>query len=270
MSYRITDRRGHTVGYAHHQGAELLGALLVGAGMIGLAVVLAPILAVLYGIGWVLPWYLVFWTWATELPLTRFPNLNGVLVLAALGLTGAVLVRVVRFHIMLLHALGHVVSMLLAALMAAIWLGLVYLGVGAPLALFALAGAWLFSSPNVLYITLGVLLMPAVVFQTDYWTWLLPLVLPIGWGCGHLVRLVTRSDFLVTASNLTAGAGATFLLMAGLVWLGMVGLQWVTGLDNWGLMALGAVAGPGIYGLLKGAYRVLTQGVRTVEDMKTG
>lgn len=74
MRYRISDSSGRTVGYATDQGAEALGIVLV----VGLAIVLLPIVLLLVGV-------MTYWSWATALvPITPFPNLNGILVTLAL------------------------------------------------------------------------------------------------------------------------------------------------------------------------------------------
>lgn len=74
MRYRISDSSGRTVGYATDQGAEALGIVLV----VGLAIVLLPIVLLVVGV-------MTYWSWATALvPITPFPNLNGILVTLAL------------------------------------------------------------------------------------------------------------------------------------------------------------------------------------------
>ncbi len=70
MSYRISDSSGRTVGYATSQGAEAMGIVLA----LGLAIVLLPVVLVVIGV-------MTYWSWATAIvPITPFPNLNGIVV----------------------------------------------------------------------------------------------------------------------------------------------------------------------------------------------
>jgi hypothetical protein len=77
--YRIKDRSGRTIGYAENTTDQFLGGVLGGILAVVLFLIIGPIVLTALGAGWVV---VTVWNWGTHLPITPFPNLNGVLIVA--------------------------------------------------------------------------------------------------------------------------------------------------------------------------------------------
>jgi len=94
MPYIIKDPSGKTIGRAVDEGEEIVG-MFIGAGLILIVgVILAPIIfaVAVFPLG-VSAWQ-YSWNLATQVPISPFPNLNGVLVIVGIAFIGAFS----RFH----------------------------------------------------------------------------------------------------------------------------------------------------------------------------
>ncbi|GIK76156.1 MAG: hypothetical protein BroJett021_51440 [Chloroflexota bacterium] len=216
MSYRVTDKSGKTVGYVRDQSTELAGMLIGGVALIALSIILIPVIAVGYGLMWGWQAFFIFWLWATNLPLTPFPNLNGVLVIIGIGITGAGLVRYVRIHLVLLLSITHILSLLLGTFLVVCWLAVILIPIGVVITLPLLVIAWLFSTDA----PLAVLNLPIELFNANPWLLLFaPLLYPVGWLCAKVIGIYDKKGMLVTTDQLSPSVGKSFLLIAILTYL---------------------------------------------------
>lgn len=223
MSYRITDKKGRTVGYARDQGAELAAAILGGIVLIGLAIVLVPFVIVGAGLYFSGVAFLIYWEWATQIGITPYPNINGVIVVVITGITGAGLVRYLRIHLVLLAALLHMLQLFIIVLVVLIWIAAVIIP--------ALVLIWLpIAIVNWLFWT-GLPLIDYRGFAQDtfFWlarkeflVWLTPLIFPFGWLCALVLSKFDRRGWIVNQSNVEPKVGRNFVVLGIFTWAGML------------------------------------------------
>jgi hypothetical protein len=263
MSYRITDRKGKTIGYVGDHRLELLVMAIGGTVLLGLAIIIAPLVAIGMGLQLLIPWYLIFWNWATSLPLTPFPNLNGILVIATIGVIGGLLVRYARIHLILLYPLGHIASLVFAVIMAAVSIGIVFLIIRPTIGILLFVIAWLFSSHIPLVVLVHFDMLRDMLIGVP---WLTPVLLPLRWVCFRIIGMFDKRDRFVSSSMLSPTIGFNFVVMAIESWAGMLLAHVFFSMEGISLLAFGAILGATLWGVLNGLYRVSILGEQGDSD----
>jgi len=279
MSFRITNRNGKTIGYARDQSLDLLGVLIVGVVVIVMGIIILPIYVVVVGVQTVLPWYLMFWDWASNLPLTPFPNLNGLIVVAVIGLAGGLLHQYVPLHSLLFYMIGNLfrfvaldiflgmVKLIVVFVTSGLIMGLVFvLPIFFLTWLFTKTGEPLFSgsvfSPFLTFVW-GIDLS-AIDFLFEY-TWIIslvfPLIFPLSWVCGWIIvkvahkyqktnRIKFNDDYFLPEE----GIKRLYTVIAS--WLGMFLLH--ANMSGVELFVFGTLLGVIIWGGARGTYRLIS------------
>lgn len=275
MKYRVTNQRGKTIGYVRDQSLDLLGVLIVGVVVVAMGIVILPIYVVIVGVQTVLPWYLMFWDWASNLPLTPFPNLNGMIIITAIGVTGGVIHQFLPLHILLFYAFGNVVRLLvLDVILGIIGLLITFVGcgliIGLTLGLPISLAFWLFTTTGgSLWYFLGEgIFSPVVVpvawvlhFIKEYswYLWVAPIFFPLSRICGSIaiVSIIKLRRMKIVDKFIFREEAIKSLYTAIASWLGMVILQAsIPGLPEVALFVFGTLLGVMIWGGIRGIYRI--------------